>query len=141
VFKLKMDYRGPIDRTTGMDFHLPGFHAGIDETHVPADHPTRAGECLRASRVFHAVTPGLPHTTNYFFAMGGNVTEQELDFMQEYLKATVAEDVFATVEIEKMLSSIGHFPNELMLKSDASAVMGRRALQAMMDREATRSPA
>lgn len=135
ALKLRTDYRGAIDRLTGMDFYLPGFHAGLDETHVPQDHATRAGECLRSARVYHAVTPGLRNTTNYFFAMGGNTTEAELDFMHEYLKATVAEDIFATVEIENMLARIDHIPTELMLKSDTSAVMGRRALQAMMDRE------
>ncbi|MEP7312597.1 MAG: aromatic ring-hydroxylating dioxygenase subunit alpha [Pseudomonadota bacterium] len=142
VLKLRSDYRGPVDRLTGMDFHLPGFHAGLDETHVPKDQATRPGECLNASRVFHAVTPGLPGTTNYFFAMGAAASEAELDFMHEYLKATVAEDIFATVEIEAMLSRIGSAPQELMLRSDASAVRGRRALQAMMDREAAhKSPA
>jgi vanillate O-demethylase monooxygenase subunit len=129
------DYDGPIDRVTGMDFYLPGFHAGYENMSIPADHPTRAGESLVAGRVYHAVTPALLNTTNYFFAGGGRMSEDDLDFMYTGLKSVVDEDVFATVEIETMLTRIGYFPNELMLKSDASAVRGRRALQAMMDRE------
>lgn len=138
LFALARDrfgYEGPVDRLTGMDFHLPGFHAGLDETWIPQDHPTRGGEAVRISRVYHAVTPGRLHTTNYFFAMGGLVTEPELDFLEEKLKSVIDEDVFATVEIERMLQTIGYTPSELMLKSDTTAVRGRRALQAMMDRE------
>ncbi len=129
-------YDGPVDRITGMDFHLPGFHAGYDNMFIPADHPTEGGKQLLAGRVFHAVTPALLHTTNYFFAGGGRMTDEELDFMNTGLKSVIEEDVFATVEIETMLTRIGGAPpNELMLKSDMSAVRGRQALQAMMNRE------
>jgi len=131
----RFDYDGPVDRVAGMDFHLPGFHAGVDEVTIPKSHPTRAGEKLVCARVFHAVTPALKHTTNYFFAMGGRMTEAELDHMQAYLRPVVEEDAFASKEIETMLDRIGYEPNELMLKSDGTAVRGRRALQAMMDRE------
>ena len=135
VLRSRIDYDGPVDRTTGMDFYLPGFHAGVDETSIPRDHPTRGGELLRVARVFHAVTPAQTRSANYFFSMGGPMTEAELDFMQEYLRSVVAEDVFATVEIETLLSSLDHAPNELMLKSDTTAVQARRALQAMMEKE------
>jgi vanillate O-demethylase monooxygenase subunit len=137
IFKGRFDYAGPVDRIAGMDFYLPGFHAGIDETSIPGDHPTRGGEKLVIGRVFHAVTPGLKHTANYFFGMGGRMPDSELDFLFESLKTTVAEDVFATVEIETMLNRLDHDPGELMLRSDLSAVRGRRALQAMMDKERT----
>ena len=68
--------------------------------------------------------------------MGGRMTEAELDFMEEYLRSVVAEDAFATAEIENMLSTLDYMPDELMLRSDTTAVLGRRALEAMMDREA-----
>jgi len=131
----RLDYEGLVDRTAGMDFYLPGFHAGIDYTSIPQDHSTRGGEQLRAARVFHAVTPGLKNTTNYFFGMGGRMTEAELDFLEEYLRSVVAEDAFATAEIENMLTNLGYVPNELMLRSDTTAVLGRRALEAMMEKE------
>ncbi|MEP7243675.1 MAG: aromatic ring-hydroxylating dioxygenase subunit alpha [Gammaproteobacteria bacterium] len=133
--KGRFNYEGPVDRISGMDFYPPGFHAGVDDSAIPMDHPTRAGEILNVGRVFHAVTPGLKNTCNYFFSMGGKMTEADLDFFEDYLKSVVDEDIFATVEIEKMLTSIGYEPKELMLKSDMSAVRGRRVLQAMMDRE------
>jgi len=132
----QFNYDGPVDRVAGMDFHLPGFHAGVEEVSIPSDHPTRGGEKLVCARVFHAVTPALKNTTNYFFAMGGRMSEAQLDHMQVYLRPVVDEDAFASKEIETMLNSIGYEPKELMLKSDGTAVRGRRALQAMMDREA-----
>jgi vanillate O-demethylase monooxygenase subunit len=67
IMKGKVDYEGPVDRTAGMTFYLPGFHAGIDYVSIPQEHPTRGGEQLRAARVFHAVTPALKNSTHYFF--------------------------------------------------------------------------
>lgn len=131
----RIGYDGPVDRTTSMDFYLPGFHAGLDYTSIPQDHPTRGGEEVRAARVFHAVTPSRTHTTNYFFSFGGRMTEAEIDFMHGYLRSVVEEDIFATVEIETLLTRLGQEPSELMLKSDTTAVQARRALQAMMERE------
>jgi nitrite reductase/ring-hydroxylating ferredoxin subunit len=132
-------YSGTVDRVSGMDFYLPGFHAGIDEMHLPEDHPTRGGEALTMGRVFHAVTPGTRVTTNYFFSFGGSLTDAEFDFIGNSLKSVIDEDVFATVEIESMLTHLGCSPSELMLKSDAGAVRARRALQAMMDLERAES--
>lgn len=130
-----LGYEGLVDRVSGMDFHLPGFHAGIDEMTIPEDHPERSGERLTAYRPFHAVTPGKRDTAHYFFAVGGVVADGELDQMKEYLKPVINEDVMATEEIEAMLSTLGNAPEELIVKSDAGAVQARRRLQAMMDRE------
>ena len=130
-----LGFEGPVDRTTGMSFYLPGFHAGIDYTSVPSDHPTRGGERLRTSHVFHAVTPGLKNTTHYFFSMGGLMTEADLDYLYGYLRSVVEEDAFATTEIEHILGNLEYVPDELMLRSDTTAVLGRRALQSLMEKE------
>jgi vanillate O-demethylase monooxygenase subunit len=134
-YKDRFDYDGPVDRLAGMDFYLPGFHAGLDEFSIPENHPTRAGELLSVNRVFHAVTPGKLDTVNYFFAMGGKLTHEDLARNKEFLRPVVEEDAMATREIEEMLTTLVYSPDELMLKSDAGAVQGRRKLQAMMDRE------
>lgn len=124
-----------IDRVVGMDFYLPGFHAGIGDMLVSASNPVRAGEQLNRSRVYHAVTPETTTSCHYFFAMAAD-DEAGLDRMQDYLRPVIAEDKFATEEIEKMLAIIGENPEELLLKSDRNAVEGRRMLQQMMDAEA-----
>jgi phenylpropionate dioxygenase-like ring-hydroxylating dioxygenase large terminal subunit len=124
-----------IDRIVGMDFHLPGFHAGIGDMQISHSNPTRPGEVLNRSRVFHAVTPETPTTCHYFFAMSAQ-REEDLDRMLSYLRPVIAEDKFATEEIEKMLAIIGENPDELLIKSDRNAVEGRRMLQALMDEEA-----
>jgi vanillate O-demethylase monooxygenase subunit len=103
---------------------------------IPENHSSRGGEQLTTHRVFHAVTPGKLNTTNYFFGMGGGMSEEEIARSKEFLMPVIEEDAMATREIEEMLTTIGYFPNELMIKSDVGAVQGRRALQAMMDREA-----
>jgi len=129
-------YSGPIDRVAGMDFYVPGFHAGVDDTKVGDPDDPRYGELINTGNVYHAVTPSTHSETLYFFAMAG-MSDTQLDFLEEYLKAVVDEDVFATEEIEKIIQKIGALPPELMLKSDATAVIGRRMLQAMMDAENT----
>jgi phenylpropionate dioxygenase-like ring-hydroxylating dioxygenase large terminal subunit len=131
----RFDYDGPVDRLAGMDFYLPGFHAGLDEMRIPEDHPTRGGERLTCHRVFHAVTPAKLDSCNYFFGMGGIMTDEEFDATREHLWPVIEEDAMATREIEAMLSTLGYYPDELMLKSDTGAVRGRRRLQAMMDAE------
>lgn len=124
---------GLVDRVSGMEFYFPGFHAGIGEVRLPEGHE-RAGELINFSRVWHAVTPAKTFTTNYFFAMG-STDRQGVDDMVEYLKPVLAEDMFATVEIEKIVQTLDDLPPELMLKSDGTAVLGRRKLQQMMDLE------
>jgi phenylpropionate dioxygenase-like ring-hydroxylating dioxygenase large terminal subunit len=125
-------YGGPLDRTVGMDFYLPGFHAGIGDSFYPEGHE-HAGQPFNRSRVFHAVTPATEHTCYYFFGMA-TPRGEGLDEAKEYLVKVIAEDVFASEEIEKMLELVGH-PNELMIKTDQNAVEGRRMLQRMMDAE------
>ncbi|MGX7896009.1 Rieske 2Fe-2S domain-containing protein [Tsuneonella sp. HG222] len=135
VFEGRPELEGAVDRVSGMDFYLPGFHAGVAEVHANESEP-RAGEVLLASRVWHAVTPAKRHSTNYFFAMG-SINRSDVDGMVEYLKPVVQEDIFATVEIEKIIATVDELPPELMLKSDGTAVLGRRKLQEMMDQEST----
>lgn len=122
-----------IDRTSGMTFFLPGFHAGLDESTYPEGHE-RAGEYIAWARIFHAITPETYKSTHYFFALAGT-DENAVRFMEEYLKPVVGEDKFATEEIEKMLKITGENPSELLIKADRNAVEARRMLQAMMDLE------
>ena len=127
-------YDGRIDRLSGMTFFAPGFHAGLDETYVVASHPQRGGECLRSAKVFHAVTPATRHETNYFFALGSK-DAVEVDILKGALLPVLEEDAFATAEIEKIITRCEKLDPELMLKSDGTAVEGRRILQRMMDAE------
>jgi phenylpropionate dioxygenase-like ring-hydroxylating dioxygenase large terminal subunit len=128
------DFRGLVDRISGMDFFYPGFHAGIGDAFVPQSHPSRNGEPLLIGRVWHAVTPSTRTTTWYFFGMSSNNADG-MDSAKEALRPVVEEDAFATEEIEKIVSTLDDLPPELMLRSDTTAVLGRRILQDMMDKE------
>jgi vanillate O-demethylase monooxygenase subunit len=138
VMKATGRYSGKIDRVSGMDFYLPGFHAGIGDMLYPADHPEHPGKPIVTSRVYHAVTPSTYKSCLYFFAMA-SPDKAGLDEMYEFLKPVIDEDKFATEEIEKMLAVIGENPSELLIRSDKNAVEGRRMLQAMMDAESATS--
>ncbi|MDF2638481.1 MAG: putative iron-sulfur protein [Novosphingobium lindaniclasticum] len=129
----RSDYDGLVDRVSGMDFYFPGFHAGVGEHKFPRNHH-RAGELISASRIWHAVTPSTHKSCNYFFAMSAP-SREDLDHAKGALISVLDEDKFATEEIEKIITSLDVVPPELMLKSDATAVQGRRILQAMMDAE------
>lgn len=123
-----------VDRISGMDFYLPGFHAGIDETRYPEDHPSRPGEVIALSRVFHAVTPATRTSCTYFFA-ANSPDRDRLQKMKLYLRPVIAEDKFATEEIERMLAIVGEAPSELLIRSDRNAVEARRMLQSQMEAE------
>jgi phenylpropionate dioxygenase-like ring-hydroxylating dioxygenase large terminal subunit len=127
-------YHGKIDRLAGMTFFAPGFHAGLDEAYAVDTDAERGGELLNNAKVFHAVTPGTRGTTHYFFAFGGT-SEAQVDGFAKALLPVLDEDKFATEEIEKILRESEYLPPELMLKSDGTAVIGRRLLQEMMDQE------
>jgi vanillate O-demethylase monooxygenase subunit len=127
-------YDGKVDRLAGMDFHAPGFHAGLDETYIPESHPERGGELLHTAKVFHAVTPATRTSCNYFFAFGG-VSADHVEGFKEALWPVLDEDKFATEQIEQIIQRSESLPPELMLKSDGTAVIGRRILQRMMDSE------
>jgi phenylpropionate dioxygenase-like ring-hydroxylating dioxygenase large terminal subunit len=129
-----------VDQIVGMDFHLPGFHAGIGDHFHATDDPDGWGEPIARSRPYHAITPSTPDSTYYFFAIS-TMDPDHAERSRAFLRPVIDEDIFASVEIEKMIRLCGGNPPELMLKSDHNAVLGRRMLQAMMDDEAAEQAA
>lgn len=124
-----------LDRAMGMASYLPGFHAGTTEVRYPENHPQAAGELISWSRVYHAITPATPRTCYYHFAVAVDDTI-DVERMRASLAPVIDEDIFASVEIEKIIDLYdGNPPPELMVKSDTNAVEGRRMIQAMMDAE------
>jgi vanillate O-demethylase monooxygenase subunit len=124
-----------IDRAMGMESYLPGFHTGPTTVSVPASHADRAGEVLMYNRVYHCITPATPQLTYYHFAVAMPATA-DFAAIKAALDPVIDEDVFASVEIEKIIALYGgNPPPEMMVKSDTNAVEGRRMIQAMMDAE------
>lgn len=125
-----------IDRSMGMASHLPGMHCGLTLVSYPQDHPDAPGKFISRNRVYHSITPSTPRTTYYHFAVAVE-DGTDVESMRASLAPVIDEDIFASVEIEKMIDLYdGLPPPELMVKSDRNAVEGRRMLQAMMDAEA-----
>ena len=126
-----------IDRSMGMESYLPGFHSGLTVVKYPESHPQAPGELISLNRVYHCITPATPRTCYYHFAVAVDDTVN-VEQMGRALAPVIDEDIFASVEIEKMIDLYdGDPPQELMVKSDRNAVEGRRMLQAMMDEEAS----
>lgn len=123
-----------VDQIVGMDFYLPGLHAGIGDHFEASGDPERWGKPLSRVRPFHAITPSTEDSTYYFFAVS-TMDPDHAERSRAFLRPVIEEDIFASVEIEKMIKLSGGQPPELMLKSDHNAVLGRRMLQAMMDAE------
>lgn len=124
-----------IDRSMGMASYLPGLHVGITDVRYPAEHPDAPGEPISFSRVYHAITPATPRTCYYWFA-GAMQDGTNVEQVRTALAPVIDEDIFASVEIEKMIDLYdGDPPPELMVKGDRNTVEGRRMLQAMMDAE------
>ncbi len=134
--RTRFGHDGLVDEVVGMDFYLPGFHAGIGDHYYSSDTPDRQGELIQKGRVFHAITPSTPTSSYYWFALASpnpNAGEEA----RAALPSVLAEDVFASEEIEKMIQLSGGSISELMIKSDKTTVLGRRMLQDMMDQEAS----
>lgn len=124
-----------INRSMGMASYLPGFHCGLTEVTYPDDHPEVAGQHISLSRVYHAITPSTPRSCYYHFGIAVDDTV-DVEHMSRALAPVIDEDIFASVEIEKIIDLYdGDPPPELMVRSDQNAVEGRRMLQAMMDAE------
>lgn len=125
-----------INRSMGMESHLPGLHSGITLVSYPDDHPQAPGEFISRNRVYHAITPSTPRTSYYHFSVAVE-PGVDVERMKVALAPVIDEDIFASAEIEKMIDLYDDDPPpELMVKSDANAIQGRRMLQAMMDAEA-----
>ena len=113
-----------LDRAMGMASYLPGFHAGTTEIRYPQGHPDAAGELISWSRVYHAITPATPRTCYYHFAVAVDDTLDPAR-MKASLAPVIDEDIFASVEIEKIIALYdGDPPPELMVKSDRNTVEG-----------------
>lgn len=136
LFAALFDYEGEVERYFGMDFHMPGLHAGFDEFRKPVPGQDK-GEMLGRLNVYHAVTPGRKHTTNYFFAAGRNFARSEEVSRQLMggLEPVLHEDAYATKAIEQMINSIDAPPTEFLARGDAHAVRGRRILEALIRNE------
>ena len=80
-------------------------------------------------RGYHAITPATKHTAHYFFGLSRDfgIGNEELGgALLQMLMPTLEEDMFATGEIEKMISQFDSVPDEVLLKADTTCVMGRR---------------
>lgn len=135
---------GPVDRAFGMTTWFPCLHAGFDEFRRVADADGGQGEELGTLSVYHAVTPGRLHDAHYFFAFGRNFARGDDALgaaMADGIRVTLEEDMSATREIEAMLGDLGEVPAELLLRSDAHCVQGRRRFAELIEAERDGAPA
>jgi phenylpropionate dioxygenase-like ring-hydroxylating dioxygenase large terminal subunit len=134
-----------LDRLIDFTFHLPGLHVGLERSSIAISDPDRPGEAISDSIVYHAVTPGTADTTHYFFAMAVHETDtpggaaRRFEAVRRSIGAVLDEDIFATEQIERMITALDPPPRDMMVRSDAAVVRGRAMLQAAMDAETARA--
>jgi vanillate O-demethylase monooxygenase subunit len=83
------------------------------------------------------------NTAHYFFAFGRNFGQGNVEFdrqMETGIRVTLDEDMSATREIESMIAALGHAPKELLVRSDAHCVQGRRTIERMIAAERASTP-
>jgi phenylpropionate dioxygenase-like ring-hydroxylating dioxygenase large terminal subunit len=132
------DYEGAVDRSLEMTTYFPALHVGFDEFRRAESTVERPGEHLGTVSVYHAITPGRLNDAHYFFALGRNFSLNNPALsaaLIEGIRPTLEEDMLATREIELMLQSLGETPKEVLLRSDAHCVQGRRVFEDLIGRE------
>lgn len=136
-----LNYNGLVDRCYGGVFHAPGLHALYEDYYESTGKDGENGALLMRGRVYHAVTPGKLHTSHYFFASGRDKPSgQDRESVIAAVMPVLEEDVFATVEIEKMIQSLGESPHDILLRADATCVTGRRLIETLIRKEQDPAP-
>lgn len=133
-----LQYQGRIDREFGMKLFLPCLHVGYDHFFRAGASAEQPGASLGKLSIFHAITPATTKTAHYFFALGRTFRRDDAEFGKSLMKgigAVIDEDMHATKEIESMLRHLDTEPQDLLLKSDTTCVLGRRMFEKMIRRE------
>lgn len=131
-------YSGKVDRVITMRTLVPNIHLGMDVSVKAASDTEDAGAHLGSFWIYHAVTPATLNTAHYFFALGRDFEIDNQEFGAQMLAAlgtTLDEDMLATREVERMLASLDHVPQEILIKSDAHCVKGRRLFEKQIREE------
>lgn len=137
-FSALFGYAGKVNRKLLMRSYLPCLHVGEDKFVKTDEAGSEGGDELGTVYVYHAVTPATHDTAHYFFAMGRNFAVEDAAFgasMMQAIEATLDEDMFATREVHQMLDRLGYAPRELLIRSDAHCVKGRRLMEKMIRSE------
>ncbi|HWW63682.1 MAG TPA: aromatic ring-hydroxylating dioxygenase subunit alpha [Sphingomonadaceae bacterium] len=125
-----------IDFVIDFTFHLPAIHVGQNRTSTSSDSD-KPGEILQETIVYHAITPATRTTAHYFFAMTvkkGQPKSQAMTVLKDGIDKIIAEDIFASEEIERLLPREGRV-RELMTAGDVAVVKGRKMLENLIKRE------
>ncbi|EHJ59899.1 hypothetical protein NSU_3149 [Novosphingobium pentaromativorans US6-1] len=128
-----------VDRTLTMNWHIPGLHVGPDIFTVPEGEPDAGREIMQVI-AYHALTPARRNSCHYFvtfarsFAHGDEAVDQA---MLKSFRGVLDQDVFAAEEIEKQLQNASTPQKEILFKSDATLVIGRRLLEQIIAAETT----
>lgn len=131
-------YTGQVDRYEGLTCYLPGLHVGG----MLLTEPGRPEAWVGSSKVYHGITPATRHTTHYFFASGLSWSQDPEDSRRQFdfiMNVVIEEDAQAARYIEEMIEKMGGRPSETLIRADKVCVTGRRAFEALIDKE--RAPA
>jgi vanillate O-demethylase monooxygenase subunit len=138
LFREPLQLEDRIDRDLLIDYYPPGLHVGWERFKrcgVADGEPTRNYGHLK---VYHALTPETDSTTHYFFAFArtfARSNETLTDRLREGLRFVVGQDRSALEALEQNLQLLDHEPTEVLCRSDAGAIRGRRLMEELIAAE------
>lgn len=133
-----MGYKGKCNREVNIKFFFPCLHFAYSRFTRASTVSDQPGAHVGQALVYHAITPATRHTAHYFFAMSRDFARDDDALGQKLLSKllpTLDEDMFATGEIEKMITRLGYAPKEILLKSDTTCGHGRKLFENAIRRE------
>ena len=131
---------GPVDRLMVQQFFAPALHA-TGSAFTSAANGVQPGHYFGGFRVLHAITPETPTSTHYFYAFSRDFAlgNQSIgDGVAGNIARAVTEDVFASEEIEKMITAAADPSEDIHSRADAGALRGRLAIERLIEIEARR---
>ena len=128
------NYEGKIDREFSLTFYPPCLYAGYETFRAASGQSGEDGRSFGTAIFFHAITPARRNSLHYFFTRGRDFTTDESTTAagMKVLESAIKEDVYATVEVERMISLSEDLPREVLLSSDKTLALGRRMLENMI---------
>lgn len=129
--------RSPIDRGQELEYFAPGFyivHVTLSPAAAARTEPT--DERYRI-RVFYAITPAGPTSTNYLFGMARDFSHDSEELSEIFDKsqhAIIAEDAAALEILQSSIDAQG-WPSEVSIKIDTGGLAGRRVLAQLAGKE------
>lgn len=130
---------GPVDRLMAQQFFAPSFHATGSAFTSSVEGGSNPGHYYGGFRVLHGITPESSTSTHYFYAISRDFRlgdQAVLDGMRRNVSQAVAEDVYASEEIETRIDdATADQTQDFHSRADAGSLRGRLMIEQVIEAE------